>query len=91
MAGSNRHVAEFLRRKSVAPESAWRGINWAKVRAGERRWGEWKDRYMSGERLITPRTGTLEEMAECSDQRFWSLALDEIEANDLRELVSQVE
>ena len=36
---------------------------------------------MPGKKLMTPRTVTLEEMAECSAERFEALALGEVAAN----------
>lgn len=56
-------------------------IDWGAVRAGEKRWDQWRHDHASGMMLMTPRTSTLEEMATCSDERMGTLAAAEIAAN----------
>lgn len=56
-------------------------IDWSAVRAGEKRWNQWRHDHAPGVMLMTPRTSTLEEMAVCSDERMVALAAAEVAAN----------
>lgn len=56
-------------------------IDWPKCQRGEKRWDDYCAKTHPGKTLMTPKTDTLESMADCSKREFSRLASKEVKAN----------
>lgn len=56
-------------------------INWPKCHAGELRWEAFCAKTYPGKEFLTPKTDTLERMADCSATEFSRLAAFEVKAS----------
>ncbi|MDV7394527.1 hypothetical protein RZS08_24305, partial [Arthrospira platensis SPKY1] len=56
-------------------------IDWPKCQLGEKRWDAFCAAKYPGKDFLTPKTDTLERMADCSEQEFSRLAASEVKAS----------
>lgn len=56
-------------------------IDWGKCCRAEKRWDAYCDSRYPTKEFMTPKTETLEKMADCSEREFFRLAAEEVKAS----------